>query len=235
MVAERLSDIRLCSIGLVGEKSGHSDDHAVQAIATLRGLFLDESILDKVQVVNCSKAFEGHDLSSLDSACFDSARTHRTTVDKDRTRAALTKSTSVFGAVEPKIVAEDEQERGIRRKLQDVLGPIYVENHRPAAHQKLPPGVQSQTPRPTSSNRLPRIKPSASEYSAHPRPSKASIHLSPGSLALLHLCTNDCRVPSICQLSNFDVVPRREKPATKHVQIGSRSLKAHGARLETKT
>jgi hypothetical protein len=46
----------------------------------------------------------------------------------------LAKSAAVFGAIEPEIVAEDEQERGIGRKLQDVLGPIYVENHRLGTH-----------------------------------------------------------------------------------------------------
>jgi hypothetical protein len=134
VVAERFPDICLCSIGLAAEKSCHRDNHAVQAIATLRGLFLDESILDEMQAVNCSKAFEGQDLSSLDSARFYRARTHRTTVDKHGARAALAKSASVFGTVEPEIVAEDEQERGIRRKLQDVFGPIYVENHRLGTH-----------------------------------------------------------------------------------------------------
>ncbi len=62
VVGERLLDLRLGRLLVVGEERGGLHDHAVDAVAALHRLLLDEGALHRMRLLRRAEAFERHDL-----------------------------------------------------------------------------------------------------------------------------------------------------------------------------
>src|SRR5262249_1512935 len=62
IVRERSLDIGVARLLVAGEECRRLHDHAVDAIATLRGLLVDEGLLHRVRLLRGAEPFERDDL-----------------------------------------------------------------------------------------------------------------------------------------------------------------------------
>src|SRR5262249_14985017 len=92
IVSERLVERRYARILVLREQRDGPDDHAVEAIAALRRLFVDEGLLHRRWLVGTAEALERHDLSRSDRREFDLAGKHRFAVQQHHAGAALAKA-----------------------------------------------------------------------------------------------------------------------------------------------
>src|SRR5215467_12133371 len=92
VVGERVLDLRLGRFLVAGDKRRRLHDHAVDAVAALRRLLLDESALHRMRLLRRAEPFERHDLLlRRDLRQWRNAGTHCLAVDMHRAGAALTK------------------------------------------------------------------------------------------------------------------------------------------------
>ena len=68
IVGERLLDLGLARLLVLREEGRRLHDHAVDAVAALRGLFVDEGLLHRMRLLRRAEPFERHDLLSRRSA-----------------------------------------------------------------------------------------------------------------------------------------------------------------------
>ena len=66
--AQRLADLVVARVGIHSEQRLGAHDHAVQAVTALRGLGLDETLLNRMRYASACKTFEGHDPAILGEA-----------------------------------------------------------------------------------------------------------------------------------------------------------------------
>ena len=99
---------------------GH--DHAVEAVAALRGLFADESLLHRIGMLARAEALERDDLAPGAAADRDHAGTCRHAVDDHAAGAAFAEPAAIFRSVQFQIVAQHIEQRGIRGGV-DVMDP----------------------------------------------------------------------------------------------------------------
>ena len=66
IAGKRLLDLRIAGALVRGEKGDCLHDHAIDAVAALRGLLRDEGLLDGMQLLGRAQAFQGHDLFLAD-------------------------------------------------------------------------------------------------------------------------------------------------------------------------
>src|SRR5215831_20591504 len=114
VVGERVLDLRLGRFLVGGDKRRRLHDHAVDAVATLCRLLLDEGALHRMRLLGCAEPFESHDLL----LCRDlrqrrDAGTHRLAVDMYRAGAALTEPAAKARAMQRQVVAERVKERHV--------------------------------------------------------------------------------------------------------------------------
>src|SRR5206468_658816 len=86
-------------------------NHAAQAEAALRGLLVDEGLLNRMRSLDRAEAFERRDLRVGDRADGRHARSHGSPLDDDRARPALAESAAELRAAESEVVAEDVKKR----------------------------------------------------------------------------------------------------------------------------
>jgi len=128
-------DLAVAGLGIFIEQRFGSHNHAVDAVAALHRLLVDEGLLDFVHLLSRAQAFEGSDRAILGGAHLGHAGTDGVTVHDDGASAALRHTAAVFGSVELEIVAQDVEQRRFR---------IYVDNATLAIHlewnsRQLPP------------------------------------------------------------------------------------------------
>lgn len=63
-----VANLRFRGLGDSIEQGLGGHDHAVQAIATLRGLLVDEGLLHRVRMLTAADAFQGDDFPALGTA-----------------------------------------------------------------------------------------------------------------------------------------------------------------------
>src|ERR1700756_1748991 len=68
IVAQRLQRLLLGGPWIDREQRLGSHDHAVEAVAALRGLLIDESLLHRIGLVACTEALERHDVAAFAAA-----------------------------------------------------------------------------------------------------------------------------------------------------------------------
>jgi hypothetical protein len=107
---EGLADLFVGSVGFLVQNGLGGEDHAAQAKTTLRGSFVDESLLDGVRFFGSAEAFEGGDFVLLDGADGHDAGADGFATKDDRACAALSEAATELGAAEVEFVAEDVQE-----------------------------------------------------------------------------------------------------------------------------
>jgi hypothetical protein len=104
---------------------GH--DHAVDAVAALHGLFVDERLLQRVGLVHAAEPFERGDRAALDGGDRQHARTHGRAVQMDRARAALRKAATELRSVQSQLVTQHVQQHRVGFGLHRMLLAVYLE------------------------------------------------------------------------------------------------------------
>eukprot|EP01132_Coremiostelium_polycephalum_P020033 gene20034-23819_t len=113
-VARQLgAHLGFAGVGIAVEQGLGGHDHAVEAVAALGGLFIDEGLLHRVRGLAGAEAFEGDDVAAHGTRQGEDAGTCSHAVDDHRAGAALPQAAAVFGAVELQVIAQDQQQRGV--------------------------------------------------------------------------------------------------------------------------
>src|SRR5262249_29093595 len=92
VVGKRPLDLGHARILVLREQRDGPNDHAVETVAALHRLFVDEGLLHGRWLVGTAEALERHDLSRSDRREFDLAGKHRFAVQQHHAGAALAKS-----------------------------------------------------------------------------------------------------------------------------------------------
>src|SRR5437868_131058 len=92
IVAQRRERLPLGWLWIDREQRLGGHDHAVEAVAALRGLLVDEGLLHDIRLIACAEAFERHDVASGAAADRNHARERSHAVDQDRAGAAFTQA-----------------------------------------------------------------------------------------------------------------------------------------------
>ena len=97
------------------EQSLRAHDHARDAITALRGLLIDERLLQRTRIVGRAQSFDCRNLASGKRRDRRNARERRLAVDHHRASAALAEPATEFGAVHREMIAKhiEEGRRGI--------------------------------------------------------------------------------------------------------------------------
>ena len=90
---------------VVVEKTGGGDDHAGDAIATLRGLLIEKGVLQRVEFVVAAQPFEGDDLIADRVTDGQGAGRYRFPIHQYFARPALRETAAEFRRVEVEVVA----------------------------------------------------------------------------------------------------------------------------------
>ena len=104
---------------------GH--DHAVDAVAALRRLLVDEGLLQRMRLVDGAEALDGGDLLLADVLDGAHAGARRHAVDQNRAGAALLEPAAELGAIEGEIVAQHVEQGRIGLGGDRVYDPVDLE------------------------------------------------------------------------------------------------------------
>src|SRR5262245_28673443 len=134
VVLERLPNV---SVGRARrpriEEGRRLHHHAVDAVAALRRLLVDERPLHRRGLPGCSQALQRDHLARAHPGDGERAGPHRFAVDQHGARAALGQPTAVLRTVQGEVVAEDVEERGVRLDIHLVGLPVDDESdHAPS-------------------------------------------------------------------------------------------------------
>ena len=100
---------------------------AVQAIAALEGLRLDERRLDRVGMLGGAETLQGDDFFSVCAGDRKHARSHGNLVKKHGARAALAESATEARIIEAGVVAENIEERALGIDINLMRLAVYLE------------------------------------------------------------------------------------------------------------
>src|SRR5215469_13768833 len=103
IVAQRFADLSFRWSRRAQQQRLRGHDHAVEAIAALRGLLVDESLLNGIGMLASAEAFEGHDLAAFAAFDRDHARARCHAVDQHGAGSALAEPAAIFRAVQCEI------------------------------------------------------------------------------------------------------------------------------------
>src|SRR5438309_4530869 len=104
IVGERNPDLGFARVLGLRQEGGRLHDHAVDAVAALCGLLVDEGLLHAMHLLALGQAFERDDLLfRADRAERDLARAHGLAVDMHRAGAALAETAAETRAVQAEI------------------------------------------------------------------------------------------------------------------------------------
>src|SRR5579864_8607042 len=95
------------------EERFRGEHHAAEAETALRGLLINEGLLQRMRLLRRAQALQGHDFGFSDGADRCNAGASGAAVQQNRAGAALTEAAAEFGAAQLEFVAEHiEQRRG---------------------------------------------------------------------------------------------------------------------------
>src|SRR5437764_8155421 len=138
VLGERSADLLLGRIACGLQERGGLHDHAVDAIAALHRLLVDERLLQRVRLRRRSETFERHEFLPRGGRHRHGAGTHGLAVEVHRARAALTQPAAEARSMHPEVIAQRIEQRHLRivgrdgRRLAveievDLHGPLLVE------------------------------------------------------------------------------------------------------------
>lgn len=113
-------DVGISGLRLAREQRRSGHDLSGLAIAALRHVFRDPSLLQRVTAI-CRKAFDGCDLFSPAIADGELARDYRFAVEMHRASAALAQAAAELRAGKVERIAQDPKQRRIRLDLKRAL------------------------------------------------------------------------------------------------------------------
>src|SRR6185312_5412530 len=97
-IGHRSIDVRIARLRLGGKQRRRGHDHAALAIAALRHIEIEPSLLDLVQLAVFGEAFDGDDLLAADRVQRHLAGARGDTIDMDGAGAALGNAATILGA-----------------------------------------------------------------------------------------------------------------------------------------
>src|SRR5262245_21699809 len=122
------------------EKRLGGENHAVQTVAALRGLLLDERFLNRMWLFRTAEPFERDNLGAVHGADRRAAAAHGAAVHDRSTRTALSETAAEFRSFQRQIVAEDVQQRGGRVDVHGVGLPVYFQSENTHCGDSRAPG-----------------------------------------------------------------------------------------------
>src|SRR6185295_2710257 len=114
-IGDRLVDILVGRLRLLGEKRGDRHDHPALAVAALRHVVRDPGLLHLGEHAALREALDGGDLLAGGVADLHRAGTDRLSVYVNRAGAALRDAAAVFCPREPNLLADHPEQR--RRRV----------------------------------------------------------------------------------------------------------------------
>lgn len=108
---------------------------AVEAVAALKSLLVDEGLLDRMRVFRRAEPFEGDDFFSSRSRNWQEAGTHRAVIHEHGAGAALSQAATESGIIQGEIVSKDVEKGAIGIRIDRVRLAVYLE--RCASHLDL--------------------------------------------------------------------------------------------------
>ncbi|MNE68148.1 hypothetical protein D3C80_1637960 [compost metagenome] len=114
VAGQLIANLFVAGLGNAIEQGLGGHDHAVHAVTTLGRLLVDERLLHRVRRGLAAQPFEGGDIAAGGAGQGDDAGAGGHSVDDHRTRPTLAQAAAVLGAVQAQVVAQDQQQRGVR-------------------------------------------------------------------------------------------------------------------------
>src|SRR5262245_46712964 len=133
IVAQRLQYLRLGGMRVDRKQRLGAHDHAVEAVAALRGLFLDEGLLHRIRPLARAETFQRHDVAPGAAFDRDHAGTRGDAVDQHGAGAAFAEPAAIFRSVEFEIVAQHVEQSGVWRGVDVVIPAVHGQAHRAGA------------------------------------------------------------------------------------------------------
>ena len=130
VLRQRLAHLGCRRVRVVIEQILRRHDHAVDAIAALGGLLVDEGLLQRMRLVDGAEPLDRGDLGLADGTDLGDARAHRPAVEQHRAGAALGEPAAEFGAVQREIVAQHVEQRRIGLRRHRSLRAVDLETDR---------------------------------------------------------------------------------------------------------
>ena len=127
MARECGGDFRFRRISVAREQRHDRHDDAVDAISTLGSLLVDECLLHGVQLVATSQTLDGRDVVPRRRPERRIAGLHRVAIEKHGARAAVAFATTESRSFELEIVAQNVQERRLRRCRHRAIPAIHAQ------------------------------------------------------------------------------------------------------------
>ena len=127
---------RLAYLGLAGtrldvEEGFRRHHHAGDAVATLGCLRVDEGLLQRMRGFDAAEPFERDDLAALGQPDRQGAGARRLAVYQHRASTAFAEAAAEFRAVQRKVVAQEEEQGGLRLALDEVIGAVDAQGEAP--------------------------------------------------------------------------------------------------------
>src|SRR5262245_63002862 len=132
------------------EKRLGGEHHAVQTVAALRGLLLDERFLNRMWLLRTAEPFERDNLSAVHGVDWRAATAHGAAVHDRSTRTALSETAAELRPLEGQIVAEDVEQRGGRVDVHRVGLPVHFQGEN--THVETPGRPVRRTPTPVEAD-----------------------------------------------------------------------------------
>ena len=126
---QRFSDLAVRRFGIFIQQGFARHDHAVDAVAALRRLFIDEGLLNLVHFLGRAQAFQRGDRFILHSAHRGDTGADGVALHDDRTGAALSEPAAKLGAVQPEIVTQGVEQRHIGLGVHRLIFAIHAERY----------------------------------------------------------------------------------------------------------
>src|SRR2546425_4864113 len=111
VAGERLLEVGFTRVLPGGQEGGDLHDHAVDAVAALHGLLIDESLLHGMRTLWRAETFEREDLLRPDRRERHHAGAHRLAVEMHGAGAALGEAAAEARTVESQVIAESVEQR----------------------------------------------------------------------------------------------------------------------------
>jgi len=126
---QRFFDLAVGRFGIFIQQGFARHDHAVDAVATLGRLLIDEGLLNFVHLLGRAQAFERSNRFILHGAHRSDTGADGIAVHDDRACAALSETAAEFRPVQPEIVTESVEQRHIGLGLDRLIFAIHAERY----------------------------------------------------------------------------------------------------------
>ena len=111
VVRQRRPHLGLGGLRCAPQQGHGGDDHAVQAVATLRSLGLDKRLLHRMQRRSAAQSFQRRHLATRHTRQRQRTGPRRPAVDQHHAGAAFPQAATVLGAVQAQVVAQHREQR----------------------------------------------------------------------------------------------------------------------------